>query len=132
MATPGTNISLRTVISLDDVMDSSSESDSALNIDISLRDCISGESLINNECYLCERGTYSLDPTSDSCSDCPDGAKCYGNNTMVPKSGYWRSSNETDVFFECLLTAACLGGEVDDAGFAETGKCEKGYEGNKC
>ena len=64
--------------------------------------------------------------------DCPDGAVCYGNNTMAPKSGHWRSSNTTDFFFECPLAIACKGGELDGNDFSSTGACEQGYKGNKC
>ena len=33
-------------------------------MNVSLRECISGESFINNECVICSPGTYSLNPKS--------------------------------------------------------------------
>ena len=79
-----------------------------------MRDCISGESQINKECIECGPGTYSIDVPSNECKDCPEGAECYGSNSMAPMKGYWRSSNATGVFFNCPFANACKGGEIDE------------------
>ena len=110
----------------------SNESDSAFNIEVSLRDWVSGESLIENKWVVCGIGTYSLATDSTSCEQCPDGAIWYGNNTMAPKEGYWRANNNTDFFFKCPFSSSWLGGELINGMISDTGKCETGYEGNKC
>ena len=51
---------------------------------------------------------------------------------MVPKSGYWRYSESSDIFFPCPFYNACLNGEPENGQLALTGRCESGYEGNKC
>ena len=103
---------------------------SFLPIPITFRACAPGESLIDQTCYLCPEGKYSLSP-EDSCAACPDGAICYGNCTMVPKSGYWRETNMTDNFLECPNSNACLG-SPDGKALYPTGVCAEGYYGNLC
>lgn len=97
-------------------------------LEVFVRPCVVGEALVSKECKVCETGTYSLDPTVQ-CKDCPTGAKCLGNHTMLPKAGYWRASNLTDTFLACYWPDACLGG-VDD--LLDTGKCAEGYTGVMC
>lgn len=94
-----------------------------------VRKCILGEAQDGIKCTVCPPESYSLDP-SQSCSDCPSNAKCYGNYTMVPKEGYWRRNYLSDQFFECPRSNSCLGPVESD--YSLTGKCEKGYEGVKC
>lgn len=65
-----------------------------------LRDCIRGEYKQNNACIPCLSGTYSLD-TDKECDDCPEGAVCKGRDEMYPKAGYWRSGDDTDIFYLC-------------------------------
>ena len=57
---------------------------------------------------------YSLDLEALNCEQCPNGAVCYGNNTMVPKKGFWRPHMNTDLFFACPFKDACLGGEEEN------------------
>ena len=97
MAEPGTSVYIQFLSGLDD---SFQYANGTLNIEVQLRECISGESLINKECFVCGPGTYSLDPKSSGCQECLEGAVCYGNNTMAPKKGYWRNRNSTDSFFK--------------------------------
>jgi hypothetical protein len=41
------------------------------------------------------------------CKDClVDKAICNGGSNIGPKAGYWRSSNTTDNFIECLYAKA--------------------------
>ena len=102
---------------------------SSVLIQVDFRPCIVGESRQGNVCYVCAAGTYSLDPALP-CMLCPQGAICYGNSTMVPQVGYWRHSNETDKFLECLALDACLGSPLPT--ISPTGLCADGYSGNLC
>jgi predicted outer membrane repeat protein len=99
-------------------------------IEVQFRQCVAGESNQNGACFVCSAGTYSLDP-SLPCLLCPDSAICYGNSTIVPKSGYWRLSNLTDAFIECLAPEACIG-SPDPPFLSLTGLCATGYGGNLC
>jgi hypothetical protein len=102
---------------------------SSVLIQVDFRLCTVGESRQGDVCYVCAESTYSLDP-SLPCMLCPQGAVCYGNSTMAPKPGYWRYSNETDNFIQCLASDACLGSP--DSPIAPTGLCADGYSGNLC
>lgn len=99
-------------------------------IEVQFRECVSGESDADGVCIVCSAGTYSLDPTLP-CLLCPNEAICYGNNTMVPKPGYWRQSNDTDVFISCLAAEACTG-SPEPPMLSLTGLCAQGYTGNLC
>jgi hypothetical protein len=100
----------------------------AVPFEIHVRECIIGESLIGKDCIVCAPGSYNLSP-GKACEDCPTGAVCYGNYTMVPEKGYWRSSNTTNVFFACPYSEACIGGKDP---YSPTGLCKPGYKSNKC
>jgi hypothetical protein len=93
------------------------------------RQCIIGEEIISKSCNICASGTYSLDPLN-SCVDCPSQAYCYGNYSMVPRSGYWRSGVNSDNFYKCPNKDACLGS--DEAKMNYKGTCASGYQGNQC
>lgn len=103
---------------------------SYLPISVTLRPCVPGEALMKDTCYLCPEGKYSLSPDI-SCAPCPDGAICYGNSTMTPKSGYWRETNLTDKFVSCPNEESCLGSIPGDI-LSATGICAEGYFGNLC
>ena len=66
------------------------------------------------------------------CSACPEGAICYGNMTIVPDSGYWRSGKYKDKFWKCPISSACTGSPDYPDKIDYTGSCAKGYEGNMC
>jgi hypothetical protein len=51
---------------------------------------------------------------------------------MVPRPGYWRSSMNTDEFFECPNPDACLGSPDPPEKLSYTGDCEDGYAGKLC
>ena len=121
---PGSNTSLE--IAGD--FSSSGSGTVKMNISVSLRDCIAGETLIsNNTCQTCPAGYYNLIAYS-MCTACPTGAICYGGDQIFAASGYWRINNQTDVFFPCPNSGACLGEEL-----AGTSKiCEAGYTGKLC
>ena len=97
-------------------------------LEVSLRDCDVGEMRKENECWICEKGKYSLNP-GEPCKKCPDEAECYGGYSVFPKKGYWRPSEFTDKFFKCPNEEACLGG-VESHSY--TGECLEGYRGNMC
>lgn len=99
-------------------------------IQLSFRECVSGESLHDEACVVCPKDTYSFDP-SRPCLLCPSSAICYGNDTMVPKAGYWRMNNHTDFFVECLHPEACSGSQ-EPPFLSLTGLCAEGYFGNLC
>jgi hypothetical protein len=97
-------------------------------IKVNLRECVIGESDLGVGCKICEKETYSLDPSND-CTKCPEEATCLGNYTMFPKEGYWRVDVYTDTFYACPNKNACLG---SDGYISYIGECEKGYRGNMC
>ena len=64
---------------------------------------------------------------------------CYGGKKLTPKSGFWRKSKESTIFFKCPLELSCLGENrtirfTDNYYFEEiaTGICKKGYHGLVC
>jgi hypothetical protein len=93
------------------------------------RPCIKGEEVVGISCNICASNTYSLDP-KNSCVDCPSEAHCYGNYSMVPRAGYWRSGINSDRFYECPNQKACLGSDEVEMNYK--GSCASGYQGNKC
>ncbi|CAG9322000.1 unnamed protein product [Blepharisma stoltei] len=103
---------------------------SSLLVDATLRDCVLGEITVGVKCIICPEDLYSLNPKSDQCLPCPDEAICYGNYTMVPKPGYWRSSMLTDSFWPCPNPDACIGSDSQNISY--TGNCLEGYTGNLC
>jgi hypothetical protein len=110
-------------------------SDSGLIMTVKLRSCNVGEAFLDSgECSQCEAGIgYLLEaPTEEtSCTPCPvTYASCIGGSNVVPKKGYWRASNETDVFYECNNYDACQG--YIDTSSSLLGDCLYGYEGILC
>jgi hypothetical protein len=109
--------------------------DSGITMTINLRECELGEAFLDSgECEACESGVgYLLAAATEetSCIPCPVAyATCIGGSSIVPKAGYWRASNITDVFYECSNLDACLG-YVDTASNLQ-GDCLEGYEGILC
>ncbi|CAG9321206.1 unnamed protein product [Blepharisma stoltei] len=100
------------------------------HINVTLRQCIIGEATVGNTCFSCPKGYYSLSPDNKECLLCPDQAICYGNYTMIPKPGYWRSSMFSDNFWSCPNPDACIGS--DPYNISYTGNCLEGYKGNLC
>jgi len=124
---PGMSGTLK-VVSSD--IKSTGDDEYSIDIPVDLRLCILGEIQTSTKaCEECPSGQYSLTENSTICSACPSEATCEGGADMYPNSGYWRSSELTDVFFSCLLESACLGSENETS---KTGVCEDGYESNLC
>ena len=80
-------------------------------------------------CKKCEAGYYSVGvPTHDSkCAMCPVEATCYGGDIIVPRAGYYRE-NQTSNIIECPNKKSCLGGGLD----FPYGKCSEGFDGVLC
>ena len=70
------------------------------NLEVIVRVWELGEIPVGNACEVCPPYTYSLDPHQVKCKECPEGATCLGNWTMVPESGYWRSNMYSDIFWK--------------------------------
>ena len=77
-------------------------------LNIEFRPCLTGESYTElGECIECSSGSYLLYAPSEptECTECLTlKTTCYGGNNIGPKPGYWRKSNETDLFLKCPLT----------------------------
>jgi hypothetical protein len=102
---------------------------------VTLRECIEGEAFTDSgQCDECEPGEeYSLELLMEpgNCKTCPkDKAYCLGGANIGPKPNYWRKSNLTDNFIECLNTRACLG--FVEPSWNPKGQCEIGFEGQIC
>ena len=135
-ADPGSNTTIKIITNAVDATKQIRSGDNSTYIQsvsysVNLRNCTYGESEVNSQCLVCSQGTYSLDP-SLACQDCPAAAVCYGNYTMVPRAGYWRSSEYTAKYFACPNSGACLGSPVPPAALSFTGVCADGYEDNLC
>ncbi|CAG9312596.1 unnamed protein product [Blepharisma stoltei] len=135
-AEPGSSVYIDIVSSGIDTrkMNTSRESlrmSSSFSINVNLRLCEVGEATVGLICEICPKFYYNIDVRVSKCLDCPSSAICYGNFTMVPKSGYWRDNEFTDKFWKCPYPPACLGSpNISD--LALTGVCKKGYENNMC
>jgi hypothetical protein len=102
-----------------------------VEISADFRACDPGESLQNQECYLCPVGTFSLNPV-EPCNSCPSHVVCYGNYTMVPEPGYWRPEPSLNLFFQCPNADACIGSPTTVIPLSLTGLCATGYSCNLC
>ncbi|TNV88103.1 hypothetical protein FGO68_gene7380 [Halteria grandinella] len=105
-----------------------------INISISVEPCKLGEELIQNgRCKACGEGYYLLiSPTEPTqCLKCQElVSQCPGGSELYPLAGYWRSSNSTDEFLQCINTAACL--SKDDRYNNSQGQCASEYQGILC
>jgi len=104
---------------------------SSVLLTVELRDCEPGEYKATYSCEICAAGTYSFDP-STLCLSCLGNAQCWGNFTVTPEAGYWRSNEFSHEIRPCPKQTACLGGEVEGKPLSLTGYCLDGYEGNLC
>jgi len=111
-------------------LSSEGKSEVSFDMKIALRECIEGEAF--TESGLCDRcepeEEYSLQLLSEpgGCKPCPKRkAYCLGGADIGPKPNYWRESNLTDTFIECLNQRACLG--YVEPSKNPLGQCEKGF-----
>lgn len=135
-AEPGTDVELYVSTAAVDTSKAEKAADSttynsSVVVDVDLRLCDIGEALVGKDCFLCLPNTYTLE-AGGTCEDCPTEAICYGNWTMVPRSGYWRDNKHTDKFFVCPNIDACIGSPTPPDNLSYTGDCAVGYKGNMC
>ncbi|OMJ91265.1 hypothetical protein SteCoe_6244 [Stentor coeruleus] len=101
--------------------------DSEASIFINLRDCIDGEQKSSSACTECPKDKYTLEADT-YCKDCPVGATCYGGDSIVPNSGYWRPGSKSEMVYKCSISEACPGGNET----IEISTCSSGYTGILC
>ncbi|CAG9312604.1 unnamed protein product [Blepharisma stoltei] len=135
-AKPGSSIYIDIVSSAINTQKSNTSSEilpmsSNFSMQIDLRLCEMGEATVGLICEICPKGYYNIDANNSKCLECPSNAICYGNFSIVPKSGYWRDSKFTNNFWKCPYSSACLG-SPDNSSLSLTGTCNKGYENNMC
>lgn len=83
---------------------------------IHTKNCTSGERYTTDgRCETCETGFYNLVPQTEpgNCLACPFSKaiceKVDGKNSIRVRPGFWRSSANSDDFYECLYPPACTG-----------------------
>ena len=92
-------------------------------------ECIEGEEIISNQCYICDSGFYSLNK-GDLCTPCVDNAECLGGIQISVKAGYWRDQLKREEILSCYQSSACLGGFYTNLTFPVM--CAEGYQGILC
>ena len=97
---------------------------------INFRYCQPGEYMLNNTCFECSPGSYSLLWNSTSCHKCPDNAVCLGKDQISVASGYWRRTPNSTEIIKCINQEACKGGYEPSNEHPVI--CEAGYTGNLC
>eukprot|EP00347_Sterkiella_histriomuscorum_P002746 403366963 len=100
-------------------------------IQLDFRQCVVGEIVSNEECYICGLGFYSLQETSYECYECPAHSDCQGEDKISVNKGYWRSSYYSTNIIECLNEKACIGGQIT-TNSSSIQLCDFGYGGNLC
>ncbi|CDW76474.1 UNKNOWN [Stylonychia lemnae] len=93
-------------------------------VDIKLRECIQGELMLDQQCYECPRGSYSLSIKDKSCKKCPSNLKCEGGVQIIVDPNYWRNNTNSTVVYKCPKNQVCLGGFESE--------CQVGYVGRLC
>ena len=81
----------------------------AVSASVTLRECHLGERY-NSESFVCEAcalESFTFYVDVDDCKDCPDNARCEGNASLIPTSGYWHSSPFSVIMHECFHNDAC-------------------------
>lgn len=91
------------------------------------------------EC-VCEQGFFDCtNPQDDSvckrkeCNECPYDAICNQSETLESlqtRADFWRATNNTNVFHQCLKPDACAGGRIDQGN--TDSQCATGYSGLRC
>ncbi|CDW87730.1 UNKNOWN [Stylonychia lemnae] len=116
-----------------DRMQQSGNSDLDFNLKIELRECEIGEQFTSaGKCLKCEQSFSLVKMTSPgTCEICPtEKAICNGGAEIGPQPGFWRSSNQSIVFTQCLFEQACLG--MISPQNNPKGECLQGYQGILC
>jgi len=117
------------------LMKSQSLNEIDIGVELGLRECLTGEYFTTaGKCSTCEGLGFTLAPQYEpgQCEPCPEEyAICYHGLYVGPKKGYWRKSNDTENFLQCLNEEACLPISPDN-GYSATGECAAGYQGVLC
>eukprot|EP00347_Sterkiella_histriomuscorum_P003258 403364981 len=101
-------------------------------IQLNFRECLEGEIIIDDQCFECEGGSYSLYLGATKCNECLDNADCLGGSQLSVKPGFWKSSYDSTQIIECLNPGACLGGVILNQNSSPDTLCKPGYGGNLC
>ncbi|CDW75587.1 UNKNOWN [Stylonychia lemnae] len=113
--------------------------DSKINLDsniiLELRDCNIGEQFTEEgQCIKCpDQQSFSLVKMTSpgECESCPsDKALCYGGSNVGPRPGFWRTTNSSSLFIQCLYEPSCLG--MVEPENNPIGSCQIGYQGVLC
>ena len=99
------------------ILESNSENERDLILDVLSRPCIVGEIFVSADesCVECPSGEYSLaNPMKDGfvnqgCKVCPENAFCGGGDSILPQKGFWRADQNSSLVIECVAKDACLG-----------------------
>ena len=81
----------------------------AVSANVTLRECRLGERH-NSEgfvCEACDLESFTFYTNVSRCVHCPEHARCAGNASLVPISGYWHSSPFSVIMHECFHYEAC-------------------------
>ncbi|CDW85156.1 UNKNOWN [Stylonychia lemnae] len=104
-----------------------------LSIKMNVRECLIGEQFTSSgKCESCV-DSFSLTQMKvpGECEECPAGkAICYGGSNIGPLPGYWRKSNYSKTFIQCMQQQACLG--MVPPNNNPLGECSQGYKGILC
>lgn len=81
-------------------------------------------------CKKCSYGFYLISAPDRvvSCKQCPQNARCFGENRITARLGNYRTSLDSNETLACLNPAACLAGDADNL----RGACAVGYKGMMC
>ncbi|CAM9327003.1 unnamed protein product [Ectocarpus sp. 13 AM-2016] len=78
-------------------------------------------------CNLCLENFYKAEESADPCLACGDGLVSeVGAVVCTLEAGFWRTSNTSDIVYECPNADACVGGAT-----VET-YCSDGFKGPLC
>ncbi|KAF6259507.1 hypothetical protein COO60DRAFT_1460131 [Scenedesmus sp. NREL 46B-D3] len=114
-------------------------------LSLRVRHCVRGEVAPSPDtCLVCLPGTYSLDPSQQSCQPCPaPGASCPGGAAIVPEPGWRHSAADSAQMHSCPNPDACSGDRTalricgedatcrDDSSYNQL-QCNVAYTSNVC
>lgn len=100
---------------------------------VTFRACRTGEVIVNGQCVVCPRGTFSLEETVSTdtiCKECLniDGVHACSGSTIVLEKNYWRRYPSSLAVLPCMDDlSGCNGGSATGID-----SCIIGYEGALC
>ena len=79
-----------------------------IRIAVSVRDCFIGEIVdpTTGICQECSNKTYSFDPSTKECLQCPENGNCE-SRAITPDDGYWQKTPCSRHIHRCLPTSSC-------------------------